>query len=115
MTWQNSGPTPTALGWYWLDATCTTTVLYTGHFSLASQPVAPGGTGTFTAQLPAPPSSGNYCIRLELAHLYVGWFSAQGVPSLFLKVSVSGPINYTWSVRRSIPVLLDDGAARLWL
>jgi predicted amidophosphoribosyltransferase len=43
-----------------------------------SQPVSPGMTIPLTAQVQAPPATGQYILKWDLVHEGVTWFSWQG-------------------------------------
>ncbi|MBM4420447.1 MAG: hypothetical protein FJ034_02445 [Chloroflexi bacterium] len=78
-----------ALAYHWADGSGNT-VVWEGQRTRLGADLAAGQRVSLNAQVLAPAFGGTYTLKLDLVHEGVAWFSAKGVPTADIRVSLQG-------------------------
>jgi hypothetical protein len=71
-------------------------------------PVPPGGLGTFSFQVTAPPTAGTYAFQWRMVQEYVAWFGPQ-TPNVTVAVAGAPPRNDAQVTAQSAPAKMTTG------
>jgi hypothetical protein len=92
LVWAASPPNHVRLSYHWRNGACLGNgfAVWNGARTSLPQDVDPGETvHALAATVQAPSAPGMYCLQYDLIHEGVTWFSWQGVPGLYVTVTVT--------------------------
>ena len=90
VTWGFRDAYPIRLSYHWLDAVTEEVVVFEGLRTDLVAPVGPGERVVMAARVQAPGQPGEYRLAWDMLQEELFWFSMQGVPMSFTRVSVQG-------------------------
>jgi hypothetical protein len=101
---------PVDLGYHWYDP-LGKVVVWDGARTKLPADLQPGGSALLNAQIQSPPDGGIYQLRFDLAQEGITWFSAKGIPTGNVNVTVCCTKTFGAQYVPQITTLAVSGAA----
>ena len=111
-TWLATGTNPIRLGYHWLDANGNV-VLWDGVRTALPADLPPGGTVTVPLVVIAPPTRGQYTLRVDLVREGDSWFSAKGVAPADLSVAIGTGLGASYATTATTATLVTASPSPL--